>query len=467
MNRRKFIHQASCAGVGASTLLSGLLNMRAAGAAALANSAVVASNDYKALVCILLGGGNDSFNMLLPRSGQAYTDYAQARSNNAISSSDILSINPLNTQAFDLGLHPSLPNMRDMFNQGKLSFISNVGTLIEPLTTNQFYNGNGNIPLGLYSHSDQVQQWQTALPQDRSTVGWGGRMAELIMDMNNNQNVSMNVSLSGTNFIQTGSSTVPYTLIPGEGPAGLYDYGNQWDFIRWRDKAIKGMVDTNYDDVFEQTFVNTFKTSLDAFDLYKSAFEQTDGTLSHINFMGDEWRFGESLKTTADTIAARNILDQKRQTFFIEFPNWDHHDELVNSHAEQLMAVDQGLKTFQDAIDSMGLGDNVVTFVISEFGRPLVSNGNGTDHAWGGNVFVMGNAINGQRVFGRYPKLSLSSADPFDIGGGIFLPELSCDQYFAELALWFGVSPSDLSTILPNLGNFYDITSGQAPIGFL
>jgi len=269
MKRRQFLHNATCAGMGATTLVSSLLNMKAVGAAALANSDINGSNDYKALICILLGGGNDSFNMLIPKSGQGYTDYSNARSNNAISSSQIIGLNPLNSQDFSLGLHPSLTNVSNMFDQGKAAFISNIGTLVEPTTVNDYYTGTAKLPLGLYSHSDQVQQWQTAIPQGRSSVGWAGRMAELVNDMNNNKGVSMNVSLSGTNFIQTGNVTVPYTLIPGEGPAGLDGYGNDWDFYRWRDKALKGMFESHYQDAFEQTFVNTFKSSLDAFDLYR------------------------------------------------------------------------------------------------------------------------------------------------------------------------------------------------------
>lgn len=115
----------------------------------------------------------------------------------------------------------------------------------------------------------------------------------------------------------------------------------------------------------------------------------------------------------------------------------------------------------------MGLGDQVVTFVISEFGRPLLSNGNGTDHAWGGNVFVLGDAVKGKQIFGRYPRLSLTNPDDYDTGGGIFLPEISCDEYFAELAMWFGLSNSQLDDILPNIRNFYASDAAAAPIGFL
>lgn len=468
MKRRKFIHHAACAGMGSSTLLSSLINMKAVGMAAMANSSVIQNNNYKALVCILLGGGNDSFNMLMPKGGSPYQEYANARSNNTISSQSMLSLNVANGDGKSYGLHPSLTNMNSMFHQGRLSFLSNVGTLVEPITTDQFFLESKQYPLGLFSHSDQIQQWQTAFPQDRSSIGWVGKMTELVGDMNNNQRLSVSVSLSGSNFIQTGRESVPYAMVPGEGAAGILDFENRdWEAIRLRNRAIQSMVDLQYADVYENTYVKTIKNSIDSYEQYNDAFFQTRGVLSNQVFPTDEWQFGQSMKTIADTIVARDVLDQQRQTFFVNFGDWDHHDELLMNHATQLKAMDQGIHSFYNAMDEIGISDDVLTFVISDFGRPLTSNGNGTDHAWGGNVFVVGgeNTINGQRIFGRYPDLNLN--DKSDMGGGVFIPELSADEYFAELAMWFGVTPTDLPTILPNIGNFYDVQSGRMPIGFI
>ena len=159
MKRRDFIHQASCAAMGTATLSSSLLNIKAMGMAAMSNSAVIKSNDYKALVCILLGGGNDSFNMLIPREGVPYQEYSKSRSNNAIASQSLLPIDVLNGDGKSYGLHPSLSSLHEMFQEGDLAFIANVGTLVEPTTVNQFFSETVDYPLGLLSHSDQVQQW--------------------------------------------------------------------------------------------------------------------------------------------------------------------------------------------------------------------------------------------------------------------------------------------------------------------
>jgi uncharacterized protein (DUF1501 family) len=206
MSRRKFIGTASCAAIGTTTFFSTLFNLGMANeAAARSVRAVKATNsDYKALVCILLAGGNDSFNMLVPTDRGAYNAYAATRSNLAIPLNSLLSISPLGGSQPPLAVHPAMPEVQSLFNTGKLSFVANVGTLVQPTTKAQFMNGSVKLPLGLFSHADQIQQWQTSVPQSRSAYGWGGRVADILQSMNNNQDISMNISLSGRNVFQSG-----------------------------------------------------------------------------------------------------------------------------------------------------------------------------------------------------------------------------------------------------------------------
>lgn len=166
----------------------------------------------------------------------------------------------------------------------------------------------------------------------------------------------------------------------------------------------------------------------------------------------------------AYSIAAHEALGMKRQIFFIDYGGWDHHDEVLNAQNGMLYELDTALGEFSDALSELGLGSQVTTFSLSEFGRTLTSNGNGTDHAWGGNVMVMGDQVKGKNIYGEYPTLALQSS--IELGSGVLIPQLSADQYFAELALWFGVAPSELPTIFPALTNFYQPGSGM-PIGFI
>jgi len=462
VTRRKFFGQASCAAIGASTLWSSLVNLKAFTAGALANSSTL-DDDYKALVCVFLGGGADSFNMLMPRSTNEYNEYAITRSNLAIPLANMLPIFPDNAGGRLFGLHPGMPRSQQLFNDGKMAFISNVGTLVKPVTKDQFWQGAVEVPLGLFSHSDQSQQWMTGLPNARSGTGWGGKVADLINDMNSNPNISMNISLGGTNVFQTGLQTVEFALDPYDGSSGIYGYGqhDEWNvFDRMRTRAINSMVEQEYQNMFQKTYIHVIKRSRDG----HQQFQEAIGNVPVLQTTFSDNYLSKSFQMAAYTMAAHEALGMKRQIFFIDYSGWDHHDEVLETQSEMLSELDTALGEFSAAVTEIGLGNQVTTFSLSEFGRTLTSNGNGTDHAWGGNVMVMGDTVKGKTIFGEYPTLALESS--IEIGNGILIPQLSADQYFAELALWFGVNPTDLPGIFPSLTNFYQPGSGM-PIGFI
>ena len=456
ISRRKFLGQASCATIGYTTLLSTLVNLKSMNAMAIDNSMVIGSGDYKALVCIMLEGGNDSFNMLIPTNPTEYNTYSEVRSNLAIPQADILGLNGV-----EYGLHPALNGMQSLFNNGDLSFISNVGTLVEPVTKEQLWNNDTKLPLGLFSHSDQTRQWQTGLPHERSSTGWGGKVADLIGDQNSNQNISMNLSLNGGNVFQTGGTTVPYTLDPYEGSVGINGYDNNWIFNELRSKGIDNMLDAHYQDLFKKTYVDVIKVAKQADVEIRSALEG----LPEMQTTFSENDLSNSMSMVAKMIASRDVLGAKRQIFFVEYGGWDHHDEVIDAQNEMYAVLGNALQEFNNAMTELNMNDCVTTFSLSEFGRTMTSNGNGTDHGWGGNVFAMGGPVKGGRIFGNYPDLTLESS--LEIGGGVYLPTTSCDEYFSELALWLGVSPSSLVDIFPNIGNFYSSGGGTLPIGFL
>ena len=160
------------------------------------------NDDYRALVCIMLGGGNDSFNMLIPTDNEHYTEYANTRSNLSISQSEVLGVNPISYNAKELGFHPSMPEVKSLFDQGKIAAVCNVGTLVQPTTLTEYNNGT-SLPRGLFSHADQAHHWQTSVPQVQHPTGWGGRLADLVKEANTNQNISMNISLSGKKCFPT------------------------------------------------------------------------------------------------------------------------------------------------------------------------------------------------------------------------------------------------------------------------
>lgn len=458
ISRRKFLGEASCAAVGTTTLFSSIMNLGMA--SALSRPMVrPGSGNYKAMVCILLSGGNDSYNMLIPN-GAEYSSYSTVRTNLAIPQDEVLGLSPL-TPGMSLGLHPAMPRMQQKFQEGKLACIANVGTLVEPTTKQQILNSAVQIPVGLFSHSDQQMQWQTSIPQERTTKGWAGKMADMLQSMNTNQDVSMNISLSGNNIYQSGNTAIPYAINPDNGSIGILGYDAPDVFHQLMTSGVNSLLNQEYQDVFKQSYANVIKNSVDS----NARFNAAVGEESPFTTVFSDNYVSNSMQMIARTIAAQEELGMQRQTFFLSVGGWDNHDELLNNQAELLTILDNALGEFYSALDEVNMNDCVTTFTISDFARTMTSNGNGTDHAWGGHCMILGDAVNGQEIYGTYPELALGSND--EVGGGVYIPTTSVDEYFAELALWFGVSPFDLPVLLPNIGNFYSVGSGANPIGFM
>lgn len=470
LNRRQFLGQASCAAVGSSSLFSTLLNLRMTGSAAAeallpshSASLLAADNDYKALVCIFLAGGNDSFNMVVPRDTSHYNEYAAIRADLALPKGDLLPINVTNGNGRQYGVHPAMSEVAQLFNDGRLVFVANVGTLVEPTTKAGIDSGLATLPLGLYSHSDQIMHWQTSVPDKRTGFGWGGRTADLLHAVNSNDTFSMNISLAGTNLFQTGTSVTEYSVVPwGNGAIQVHGHDDIW----WsrhvlQNAAIESMLDLSYQNLFEQTFASSTRAAMDGSELFASAIAAVPPFTTQFS----ENELSESLAMVAKTIAARQTLGFRRQTFFVMLGGWDHHDEVLDSQMAMLSIVSKAMMEFNDALTELGVQNQVTTFTASDFGRTLTSNGQGSDHAWGGNHMVMG-GVNGRQLYGDYP--ALYEDNPLDTGRGRLIPTIACDEYFAELALWFGVATGELGTVFPNIGRFYDPISGpRMPIGFL
>lgn len=464
--RRSFLSTLSggCAAVGVTSLLSGLTNMGLLNAAAAANRSHILQpqNQYRALVCIFLAGGNDSFNMLLPRGNAEYAEYAARRTNLAIPQNQILPLNPANSVDRQLGLHPNLPDIKGLFDAGDVALVANLGTLVEPLTKAQ-YNRFGEKPQGLFSHSDQQQHWQTSVPQDRSeATGWAGRLADILYTSNNNQNISMNIAVDTGNTFQKGDHIFPYVIKSGgNGGSVVLNGSNRNNFYETlKRQTLDNMMDASYQNILEQAYTHSVKSAVG------TSFEFNNGLDSGqpISTVFPGNRFGERLEMAAKTIAARNQFDVQRQTFFIQLGGFDTHGSKTD-HDDLMTTLNAGLKAFHSAMNELGVQNEVTTFTMSDFGRKLISNGSGSDHAWGSHALLMGGAVNGNRIYGQYPDLYEDA--PLEFGGGRLIPTTSCDEYYADLALWFGASTADIDQVFPNIRNFWTPTAGNRPIGFM
>ncbi|WP_372895258.1 DUF1501 domain-containing protein [Stieleria sp.] len=492
-SRRALLKAAGGCGLMTNTsLMATLLNLQAT------KSLMAAETNptgYKAIVCLFLLGGNDSYNMLAPYDGTPtsgeYGDYVSARggvhdpdtnpSGLAIDQSSLVSV--AGPDARNFGLHPAmaaqafaepapdpLPDpsttgVAGLYNTGKLSFVSNVGSLIEPTTRTQ-YNSRAGLPLGLFSHADLQRHWQTGFPQSRSKItGWGGRMADLLQSTNSNPTVSMNISVNGMNLFQTGSDVIPYA-IGNSGATKVNGYsGSLGRQDRMNSRAINNILDQTYNDLLAKSFAETNRNSAEAALEFNTATDAVD-----INTPFASENPSNQLKMVAKVIGARATLGQTRQIFFVTNGGWDNHSGLIGAQQTNLAEVSRAIRSFYDATVELGIQNDVALFTASDFARTLGTNGQGSDHAWGGNQIVAGGSVDGGKLFGKYPTSLTSPVDPIagnlNLGRGRLIPTTSVDEMAADLAMWFGVGNNqDLVDVIPNIRNFFSAGPTAGPLG--
>jgi uncharacterized protein (DUF1501 family) len=486
LSRRRFLAGAGATGLGATgmgVMAANLEAMAAAATAASAQAGGAANTGYKALVGILLAGGNDSFNMLVPGPNPpggsqvaSHSDYVTARTSMALPLSDLLT---LGTDGAYL-LHDAMPGVRGLYNSGGVGFLANAGPLVQPLKQPDGTTINpltkANTPRGLFSHIDQIIGWQVvAEGTPQSNSGVLGRMADVNHDPTATglASVAGSISAAGTNLMQRGQQSRHYTL-GQDGPIPFANWGS--DFTGARQvvyEALGARDGTRFNPIYRSAYPTTFKEAYarhmeDAIDngaAYLGAYQAATLSTS----------FSDTNLANQLKVIARSIKMQKqnqvvgRQVYFATLGGWDHHQALLRDHRTWLGELDTALTEFAAALMEPGVDawDDVVTFTVSDFGRTMRSNGSGTDHGWGGNHIIMGGSVAGGAVHGHYPTgAQLQPGSNLDADrGGRMIPTTSADEYLAELALWFGVPSGQLSTVVPNLSRFH--AGSSAPIGFM
>lgn len=440
--RRTFIRQAACAALTTSGLLNTIFDLRRLSAAPISATA----GDYKALVCLFLYGGNDANNVIVPHDANGYASYAAARGALAIPQASLLPLTLLNGDGRDFGFHPNLVELQALFNQGKLGIVSNVGTLVAPITRSQYLAGGAAVPPQLFSHADQSVQWQTSVPDQVSKTGWGGRMGDALKSLNGNSQISLCISIAGTNTFEVGNTVIPYT-VSSNGSVGLAGFDGSAN-ANVRLQAFKDLLALPHHNLFEQAFSDTVSRSIAANELLTTALAGVPA----LQTVFPATSLSNQLKMIANLIAARSNLGMQRQIFFCSVGGYDTHGDQLNGQANLLTELSQALNAFYSATNELGVAQNVTTFTASDFGRTFPTNGGGSDHGWGSHQFVLGGAVQGARLFGTFPTLAINGPD--DTGQGRWIPTTSVDEFSATLATWFGVSASELSTVLPNIGRF-------------
>ncbi|HMF98524.1 MAG TPA: DUF1501 domain-containing protein [Vicinamibacterales bacterium] len=456
VTRREFLLQSASACVG-----------YALGAAAFAAgvqrfsliNALAQGLDYKALVCVFMAGGNDGNNLIVPTSTSEYGQYAAVRTaaGLAIAQDALLPIVPASLGA-PFGFHPSLAELHGLWTDGVASIVCNVGPLVVPLTRQQYLAGAPR-PYQLFSHSDQVAQWQTAISDRVGQTGWGGRTADRFDP--HASGFPMITALSGGIFTR-GQSSTPLSIAPA--PTAL----NQ--------VLVLNGFGTTADEVARRQSMDFLRTIDTGATLVAATGKTTDQALDIGGILGSNvtlatafpnTTLGNQLLQVAKVIKFNSVspeLGLRRQIFFCQLGGFDTHQNQVNTQSNLLAQVSKAVKAFHDATVELGVERQVTTFTLSDFGRTLqpagAGGGVGSDHAWGNHHIVVGGAVRGGDFYGVpgpggtiFPVLQLSGPSDTD-NRGRWIPTVSVEQYAATLATWYGVAPPDLPIVFPNIGQF-------------
>ena len=455
-SRRDFLRTSACA-LGGMALASSIDSFSVVQALT-----PQAASDYRALVCVFLNGGNDGNNMFV--SLDQYATYSTARNaaGLAIPQANFHPVSPVSGGSY--GFHPNMPEMQNLFNQGKLAVLCNNGPLVEPLTRTTYQNGTGKKPLQLFSHSDQVGLFQTAIANTVSQTGWGGRLADKTSSLNGGASFPNNVSIAGVNLFLTGVDTRQLAVA---------DAGTSLaNVLVLRDAPGA----TSAESSSRLTAFNEMRTFDTQFRLIKAASDtrsssiQTDNTLSNVNpnlaTVFPDTGIARQLKQVAllikactDPIAGINM---KRQVFFTQIGGFDTHSNQLTGQGELLTQVSQAINAFYSATVELGLQDKITLFTLSDFSRTLQPSGTGaatvgSDHAWGNNHLIVGGSVLGHTLYGTYPNLTPGGPNDTDGGSsprGRWIPTTSVEQYAATLASWYGLSSTDLTAVFPLIGRF-------------
>ncbi|HEU4934271.1 MAG TPA: DUF1501 domain-containing protein [Pyrinomonadaceae bacterium] len=462
ITRRDFLRSSACA-VGSMALASSIDTFSVVHALT-----PEAASDYKALVCVFLNGGNDGNNMFVSLdqyngpAGSLTTGYSNVRAaaGLAIAQASLLPVSPVSGGSY--GFHPNMPEIRDLFNQGRLAVLCNNGPLVEPLTRTTYQNGTGKKPLQLFSHSDQVGLFQTAIANTVSQTGWGGRLADKTSGLNGSATFPANVSIAGINLLLSGVDTRQLAVAD----SGTL-LANVLQLTMSGTTAEQNSRRVSFDEL--RTLDNNFKLVKAANDIRSSSI-QTDEALSSVNptlaTVFPNTSLGRQLKQVALLIKACTDvtagINMKRQIFFTQIGGFDTHSAEIGGQGGLLTQVSQAISAFYAATVELGIQDKVTTFTMSDFGRTLQPAGSGvtavgTDHAWGNHQLIVGGSVQGHTLYGTYPTLALGGPDDTDGGSnprGRWIPTTSVEQYAATLATWYGLSTADLPAVFPLIGRF-------------
>jgi uncharacterized protein (DUF1501 family) len=414
-------------------------------------SARAASGDYKALVCVMLNGGMDAHDAIIPTDSAGFSKWEGFRRSlygsemGAVRSRS--SVLPLSGSGQNFGFVPELAPLSSLYQDSKLAVLANVGPLEEATRRQNIIDRTARLPFKLGSHNDQMSMW-TSMEPEGAVTGWGGRLLDEIGQGSNLAGVtffSQSPMVAGETY--PGVSINSRKLSIHDALVNEYHFGSSGvatlleEHLRTASQSSQNLLMREVGAVQRR--------SLDAAFTLNRALDSTSGG-DAAKISGNS--LSNQLATVANLIDARSVIGLDRQIFYVQMGGFDTHANHAASFPGLLTKLAEALYSFQGVLEDLGVADKVTTFTMSDFGRTLLANSNGTDHGWGGHHFVMGGAVRGGRVVGEIPPYDLDHDQ--DWQRGAMIPTISVEQFGADLGRWFGLSDRQLGSVFPNLPRF-------------
>ncbi len=447
INRRNFLQHAgavSLAGLGAT--LAGIRDVQAA--------------DYTAWGVAFLPGGFDGNNVLIPVDG-AYSDYAKARPVLALPKDSLVTLSGSHI-GHKFALSPANRALARLFEQKRLAVVANAGALVQPTTIDQIRNNTAKLPPFMGSHTEQ-EQWIQGWMGDEDLSGWGGRALDALPA---EMKLRQPLVAMARDYTAVVANSTGLSLADSNGGAnwGRARLDQADDMYRQRIEWASRLQSTN-------TYDYEFTRSLRAAYLDTVEFAKGQAAGPEPVGMFPDSQIGRDMRYLAKHLPYSKQAGARRQVYLVQDGGYDTHTGQLSTDTNnpgletRLADVSNAISAFDASIQAAGLNNDVITVVMSEFGRTLdPAAGEGSDHAWGNHWFAMGGPVKGGMVYGNtFPTLQTGGPDDASLYNpkrGQWIPQFSSDQFMSDIVRWLGLTPAQALAIMPNLANFSAKTIG-------
>ena len=352
------------------------------------------------IVVVQLTGGNDYLNTVVPYADSKYWDYRPVVN---VPEEKILSLND------NIGFHPAMKPIADMFKEGKVAIVHGVGYENSPR-----------------SHFRSMDIWHTCEPDTLGTEGWLGRAVKQLDPAK--ENVVTAVSMGPSLYRALVAPGVPVATVEN-----LNNYGLLTDITpEEKRNRVLDRYKRMYSPMIGSGPVMDFlgQTGLDAIkgaDILNVAPEMYSSSIEYS---------ANSISQKLKSIAQIHLANLGTRIFYCDLGSFDTHASQLDTHANLWSSASNAIRDFFDDLREHDAANNVVMLLFSEFGRRVYDNGAGTDHGAGGACLVIGDNVKGGE-YGEYPSMKENDLDQGDL-----VPSIDFRSVYTTLSEdWMNLDP--------------------------